>query len=273
MEVRRRTRRRAAEEGHEGEGEKNCNRAVQIFVKVDGMKTVLREVSPEDKVQKILNTVSGEVIRTCEGRMPRKDDELKSCGVSDGCTIQVMSRMRGGGKHKVKTSKAEKKRDRTPEKPEQTRGQEGDSQVEHNTDNLDDNSEAASQEIDREKAIKQFREQGLQPTTRDLSEGSDEQVEDNIQQYLKKLRDSARLETEQLSVMDEAVRWAVEAERKGTERERCKNVRFGGEEQSEETGAQSTDEPEVTSGFAEVRTGRGSAGLIRGGRRAAARGG
>ena len=31
---------------------------VQIFVKVDGMKTVAMEVSPEDKAQKILNTVS-----------------------------------------------------------------------------------------------------------------------------------------------------------------------------------------------------------------------
>ena len=144
---------------------------------------------------------------------------LRSCGVSDGCTIQVMSKMHGGGKHKVKTSKAEKKRDRTPEKTERTRGQEAEFQVEHNTDRLDDNSDAASQEIDRGNAIKQFREQGLQPTIRDLSEGSEEQVENKIQQYLKKLRDSARLETEQLSVMDKAVRWAVEAERKGTERE------------------------------------------------------
>ena len=33
---------------------KQRKRVVQIFVKVDGMKTVLRKVSPEDKVQKIL---------------------------------------------------------------------------------------------------------------------------------------------------------------------------------------------------------------------------
>ena len=97
-----------------------------------------------------------------------------------------------------------------------------------------------------------------------MSEGSEEQVENKIQQYLKKLRDSARLETGQLSVMDKTVRWAVEAERKGTEREQCKKVRFGGEEQSEETGAQTTDEPEVVSGFEEVRTGRGNAGLVQG---------
>ena len=38
---------------------KQRNRTVQIFVKVDGMKTVLREVSPEYKVQDILNDVRG----------------------------------------------------------------------------------------------------------------------------------------------------------------------------------------------------------------------
>ena len=37
---------------------KQMRKMVQIFVKVDGMKTVAMEVSPEDKVQKILNTVS-----------------------------------------------------------------------------------------------------------------------------------------------------------------------------------------------------------------------
>ena len=85
---------------------------VQIFVKVDGMKTVAMEVSPEDKVQKILNTVSGsdwDVYVMCEGRILRKSEKLKSCGVRDGSTVQVMSRMRGGGKHKDKKSKDEKK--------------------------------------------------------------------------------------------------------------------------------------------------------------------
>ena len=57
------------EEGKENEVEKDVTgwtevtrnkrkKMVQIFVKVDGMKTVAMEVSPEDKVQKILNTVS-----------------------------------------------------------------------------------------------------------------------------------------------------------------------------------------------------------------------
>ena len=70
------------------------------------------EVSPEDKVQKILNTVSGsdrDVHVMCEGRILRKSDKLKSCGVRDGSTVQVTSRMRGGGKHKDKKGKEEKK--------------------------------------------------------------------------------------------------------------------------------------------------------------------
>ena len=47
---------------------------------------------------------------------------LKGCRISDGDTLHVTSRMRGGGRHKDKKSKAKKKRDRSPEKPEQTRG-------------------------------------------------------------------------------------------------------------------------------------------------------
>ena len=38
-------------QGTKEKGEKNCRRAVQIFVKVDGMKTVLKEVSSEEKVR------------------------------------------------------------------------------------------------------------------------------------------------------------------------------------------------------------------------------
>ena len=41
--------------------------------------------------------------------MLRRDEKLESCGVRDGSTIQVTSRMRGRGKHKDKKSKAEKK--------------------------------------------------------------------------------------------------------------------------------------------------------------------
>ena len=113
----------ARKEGKENEVEKDVTgwtevmrnkrkKMVQIFVKVDGMKTVAMEVSPEDKVQKILNTVSGsdrDVCATSGGRILRGSDKLKSCGVRDGSAVQVISRMRGGGKHKDKKGKEEKK--------------------------------------------------------------------------------------------------------------------------------------------------------------------
>ena len=53
---------------------------VQIFVKVDGMKTAAMEVSPEDKVQKILNIVSKsdrDVYVTSGGRILKGSDKLK----------------------------------------------------------------------------------------------------------------------------------------------------------------------------------------------------
>ena len=77
-----------------------------------------------DKVQKILNTVSEseqDVYATCEGRMLRKDVELKSCGVRSGSTVQVTRRTQGRGEHKDKKNKAEKKRSASPVKLEQTR--------------------------------------------------------------------------------------------------------------------------------------------------------
>ena len=73
------------------------------------------EDSPDgrvDKVQKILNTVSGsdqDVYVTMHGRVLRRNGKLKSCRVTDGCAIQVTSRMPGGGRHKDEKSKEEKK--------------------------------------------------------------------------------------------------------------------------------------------------------------------
>ena len=46
---------------------------------------------------------------TMHGRVLKRSEKLKSWEVTDGCMIQVTSRMRGGGKHKDKKSKAEKK--------------------------------------------------------------------------------------------------------------------------------------------------------------------
>ena len=47
---------------------------------------------------------------TMQAKVLRTNEKLESCGVTDGSTIQVTSRMRRGGKHKdKKKSEAEKK--------------------------------------------------------------------------------------------------------------------------------------------------------------------
>ena len=113
----------ARKEGKENEVEKDVTgwtevsrnkrkKMVQIFVKVDEMKTVVMEVSTEDKVQKILNIVSKsdeDVYVTSGGRILKGSDKLKSCEVRDGSTVEVTSRMRDEGKHKDKKGKEEKK--------------------------------------------------------------------------------------------------------------------------------------------------------------------
>ena len=46
---------------------------------------------------------------TLHGKVLRRDEKLKSCEVTHRCTIQVTSRLRGGGKHKEKRSKTDTK--------------------------------------------------------------------------------------------------------------------------------------------------------------------
>ena len=91
--------------------------------------------------------------------------------------------------------------------------------------------------------------------------------------------------------MELGMRWAVEARKRGRGAEqrqrrqeeqrqrrheeqgqdtgqeqgkKGKQVRFGEEEQTKETWAESTDKLEATRRLTEVQTGRGSAGLVRG---------
>ena len=95
VEVKRRTRR------------KNCKK-VQIFVKVDESKVIPMEVSLEDdKVEDVMRQFQKDEdpYVTLHGRVLKRSDKLKSCGATDGCTIQVTNRLRGGGRHKVKKRK------------------------------------------------------------------------------------------------------------------------------------------------------------------------
>ena len=51
-----------------------------------------------------------DVFVTSGGRALRRSEELRSCGVREGSTVEVIGRMRGEGGHKEKKNKAEKKR-------------------------------------------------------------------------------------------------------------------------------------------------------------------
>ena len=86
-------------------------RMVQIFVKMDGFRTITMEVAPNDKVSDVMKRIlsGGDVYVTSGGSVLRTSDELRSCGVVDESTVQVVSWMRGGGVHTDKQNKAEKK--------------------------------------------------------------------------------------------------------------------------------------------------------------------
>ena len=105
-----------------------------------------------------------------------------------------------------------------------------------------------------------------------------------MQCFKAELHEKSGLDEDQMKVLECGIRWAVEARRKGrdkqqeqrrqakqgekTEQEQSKQgkqVRFGEEQQLGKTGAENTGEPEVMGRTIEVRTGRGSTGLVRGG--------
>ena len=113
--ARRKTQPRTQEPRQEEEVKKN-RQMVVIFVNVHGLKEFLMDVSLSDKVsdfvRRILHSASysrQDTYVTCVGRVLRWSDELKSARVGDGCTVQIMNMMRGGGKHRKKKNKAEKK--------------------------------------------------------------------------------------------------------------------------------------------------------------------
>ena len=236
---------------------------VQIFVKVDGGKTSTREVEMSDKVDDIVKKTpisDQDVYVTSGGRTLRRSDKLESCEVRDGSTVEVMSRIRGGGKQKEKKSEVEKKQGMKQESLK--------------------NEGPAILESEKEAVIRMLEEtEEYRKIVEDVSGGSDVDVEWKMRHWASILQERPRAD-----VLECGLRWAVEARRKGrdkqqeqrrqakqgekTEQEQSKQgkqVRFGEEQQLEKTGAENAGEPEVMGRTIEVRTGRGSTGLVRGG--------
>ena len=102
---------------------KKRRKTVQIFVKMNESKAIPMEVNlANDKVEDVMRRIQNDedAYVTMQGKVLRTSEKLKSCGVTDGCTIQVTSRMRGGGRHKVKKKEGvrEDRKDGVPTRSE-----------------------------------------------------------------------------------------------------------------------------------------------------------
>ena len=97
VEVKRRTRRKSRKifQIRQGGGGKTSGIEMEMSDKVD------------DIVKKI--PISDQDVYVTSGRILRRSEKLESCEVRDGSAVEVTSRMRGGGKHKDKNGKVEKK--------------------------------------------------------------------------------------------------------------------------------------------------------------------
>ena len=239
----------------------------------------------------------GDVYLTSGGRVLRRSDKLRSCGVSDGCTIQVTSGVRGGGRHKDKWSKAQKRqvtrqesvsnkgpaildsvKDRVIQSIEEDeryrkivenvserKGIEAEQQMQYWMTKLQERPGGDMMECAVRWAVETWRkERGAEEEQEHRRQEEQEQRRQEKQEHRRKEEQEHRRQEEQEQ------RWQEEQEHRRQEEqeqrgrksksrplEQRKKVGFDEEEQS--------DEPEVTSRFAEVRRGRGSASLVRGG--------
>ena len=116
-----------------------------------------------------------------------------------------------------------------------------------------------------------------------ILEAEDEEHE--VQCFRKQLQEESGLDAERAKIMEWRMRWAIEARRRRRDAEqeqaqrrheqgqntgqeqgkKGKQVYSGEEEQTEKIQEESTDEHEIMSKLAEVRTRRGSVGLVQGG--------
>ena len=250
---------------------KRQRKMTQIFVKVNGSKATPMEVNlTNDKVEDVKRQIQKDedVYVTMHGKVQRRDEKLKSCGVSDGCTIQVTSRLRGGGKHKDKKDQKERKRAAKQKGPEQK------SEEEPKRD-----KGPAIHECDRDKVVQMIEEseenrkvmvqvleenEDNRKMIESICEGSDVEVEQAQQNYMTAGREVLGWDQGQADLMERGLRWAVEARRKERRegREQHEEARFREKEQSDEM---SMDEQNAMSGPEEAKTGRGRAGLVPGG--------
>ena len=220
---------------------------VQIFVRVNGSKATPMEVNlTDDRVEDVMRRIQNDedAYVTLHGRVLKRGEKLKSCEVTDGCTIQVTSRLRGGGKHKDKRSKADTKQGMEESgKKDQQVGSMSDKCQEMTKDQKD----ALIQTIERN--------EGYRRLITTISEAED--WEYKIQRFGKQLQEKSEIGEERAKVMEWGMRWAVEARKRRRDEEQGQSMG-----QEEDKKAESTDELKMMSRSEEVRTGRGSACLV-----------
>ena len=241
-------------------------RTIQIFIKVNESRTFPLDVSQDDKVDDVLRQIQSE-----EG------------GVTDGCMVQVTSRMRGGGKHKDKKSKAEKKQAASGKTLEQKFVEEVRSDKVPAIRECDEDATVTRQEPmsdvsqetqkrDEDNMIHLLDEDSMKSWVEFWSKERDNGVGQRIENWMSVLLGVKEVDVERANIWKCGMRWAVEARRKerggeqntGQEQgKQGKHSRFGQDEQQEETKAENTDEPEVTSRLADTITRRGMTGLVR----------
>ena len=185
VEVKRRSRRKS-------------RKMIQIFVKVDGGKTSAMEMEMSDRVDDIVKKIpisDQDVYVTSGERTLRRSDKLESCEIRDGSTLQVTSRMRGGGKHKDKKSKVEKKQVMKQE-PLKSKGR-------------------AILESEKEAVIRMLEEtEEYRKIVDDVSGGSAVDMEWKMRYWASKLRERPGAD-----ILECGLRWAVEARRKGRDKQ------------------------------------------------------
>ena len=177
---------------------KRQRKMVQIFVKVDEAKVTLMDVSLTDgKIEDVIRQVQkGEdVYVTMQGKVLRRNEKLKSCGVTDGCTIQVTSRMRGWRKTQGQEEQS----------GEETRHEAGATEKRGSGDSgeREGGSDPDVEETEEYRKI-----------VDDVSGGSDEDMEWKMRYWASKLRERPGAD-----ILECGLRWAVEARRKGRDKQ------------------------------------------------------
>ena len=232
------------------DGDPRSPRAKQSWVRWGGRSRAvdLNEHTKEETKSWIGMETEKGLFVICNGRKVRWDDLEE---MQEGRVVEVKAEMRGGMGNRKKMRKG---KNQSVEEPESGRGP-----------MLPDcYSSSVDRMIEENEMYKVFLEQ--------LSKRSDVEVEQAMHRFVAAARGFSGQEPNPVEMLESGIRRAVEARRKGrcveqeqiTGQEKGKKVSFGEEESSEETRVESTDEPEVMGRLAEVRTGRGSSGLVRG---------